>query len=1092
MATLLTNGTVLVAGGKASGVVLAGEELYDPASETFAATVSMKAARDPFTATLLTTGTVLIAGGNSGSGTLSSAEIYQPHTPTPPSLVSIAVSPQGSEIGFLPAGETAFFMATGTFSDGSRRTLASVTWSSSASAVVTISNGDGGVGVAFAFLCPTCHAVPVTITASVGSVSGSTDVIRAPVLSVEALQSYTFIDGIFNPFYEGTNPVGVTFQEFVHVVNNYFVNGYLSSTEDLFTTVAIWKSSAPKVATISPTGRLTIVGPGSTTIKAVIGAFSATGTVTVKTVASLAVTPANPSIPFASGGTQQFGATVTYGDGSTLNLGGSPGWTSSAPGVATFNQTLAFFGIEAGLATFVGPGSTTITAFYGPVSGSTTLTLTSAAPTLVSIAVTPANPSIALGGTQQFTATGTYSDSSAQNLTSSAAWTSSATGVATISTTGLATSAGLGPTTIQAAVGTVKGATALTVTAAATAPVLTSLLPANVMAGGAAFTLTVNGSNFTAASTVNWNGSSRSTLFVSSTQLTAFITAPDIATAGMAQVTVSNPAPSGASAAFPFSVMGTLRRVSVASAGTQADAGSAASLISGNGRYILFWSFATNLVSGDTNGQGDIFLADTCTGAPAGCTFSVTRVSVANNGSEGNGLNTYATMSADGRFVAFESGATNLVPGITTQLQIYVRDTCTGGPAGCVPSTVLVTAAPDGTAGNGFQDVGNAISGDGRYVAFASGSSNLTPSNATVLVRDTCFGAPAGCAPSTIAASVAIDGTPGVSYGELPAISADGRYVAFDYGGGVDTLGTGPSTAYIDVYLRDTCLGAPTGCTPSTTRVSVANDGSPGNGGYNQNPSVSADGRYVAFISDASNLVTGDTNNVSDIFVRDTCIGAPVGCTPSTTRVSVASDGSQGNNSSGSDVVAALQISANGRFVAFDSIASNLVPNEIAGNIYFFVRDTCAGAPLGCTPSTSFGSVRDSLDPSLSGDGQFITFVSSSSNLVPGDTNGTLDAFLATGFAPAASSVPTLTSLSPSNVLAGGVGFKVEIDGSGFVPSSVARWNGANRVTIFVSSTKLLFRVLASDMSPSGVANVTVFNPAPGGGTSTSLPFTLN
>jgi hypothetical protein len=171
------------------------------------------------------------------------------------------------------------------------------------------------------------------------------------------------------------------------------------------------------------------------------------------TLVSIAVTPVNPSITV--GGQQQFTATGTYSDGSHQDLTTTATWTSSTPGVATVNST--------GLATGVGAGNTTITASSGSIQGSTGLTVTGS-PVLVSIAVTPVNPSITVGGQQQFTATGTYSDGSHQDLTSTATWTSSTPTVATINSTGLATGVSAGSTTIQAAVGTINGSTGLTVT----------------------------------------------------------------------------------------------------------------------------------------------------------------------------------------------------------------------------------------------------------------------------------------------------------------------------------------------------------------------------------------------------------------------------------------------------------------------------------------------------------------------------------------------------------------------------------------------------------------------------------------------------
>src|SRR5271166_2244335 len=163
---------------------------------------------------------------------------------------------------------------------------------------------------------------------------------------------------------------------------------------------------------------------------------------------SIAVTPVNPSI--AAGTQQQFTATGTYSDGSKQNVTNAVTWTSSATSVATINS--------AGLASGIAAGNTTIQATWGSINGATGLTVT--APVLVSIAVTPVNPSIAAGTQQQFTATGTYSDGSKQNLTASATWTSSATSVATISSSaGLATALAVGSTTIQAASGSINGST---------------------------------------------------------------------------------------------------------------------------------------------------------------------------------------------------------------------------------------------------------------------------------------------------------------------------------------------------------------------------------------------------------------------------------------------------------------------------------------------------------------------------------------------------------------------------------------------------------------------------------------------------------
>ena len=314
-----------------------------------------------------------------------------------------------------------------------------------------------------------------------------------------------------------------------------------------------------------------------------------------------------------------------------------------------------------------------------------------------------------------------------------------------------------------------------------------------------------------------------------------------------------------------------------------------------------------------------------------------------------------------------------------------------------MPSTALVSAASDGTPGNSDSFVGS-ISADGRFVAFSSGASNLvankTNSVSDVFLRDTCAGATAGCTPSTIRVSVASDGTQGIASSGCGAISADGRFVAFC--SDASNLVANDTNGAEDVFVRDTCFNV-AGCSPSTVRVSVASDGTAGNG-WSGNPGISADGRFITFESDATNLVSNDTNGVRDVFVHDTCIGAPSGCVSGTTRVSLASDGAQANNSS-----EGASLSADGRYISFVSYATNLVATaDTHGGTDAFVRDTCAGAPAECVPSTVRASVasdgtqgnQGAISAILTADGQFVVIASYSDNFVLGDTNNCEDIFL--------------------------------------------------------------------------------------------------
>ena len=346
-------------------------------------------------------------------------------------------------------------------------------------------------------------------------------------------------------------------------------------------------------------------------------------------------------------------------------------------------------------------------------------------------------------------------------------------------------------------------------------------------------------------------------------------------------------------------VAGTTERVSVPSDGTQGNDYSDEPSISADGRFVAFWSYATNLVPGDMNGYSDIFVHDRQTG-------ETTRVSVASDRTEGNGGSYRPSISADGRFVAFYSYASNLVPDDKGHDDVFVHDRQTG-------ATTRVSVASDGTQANGHSHIPS-VSADGRFVAFYSYASNLVPgdTNGThdIFVHDRQTG-------ETTRVSVASDGAQANSYSYVSAISADGRFVAFE--SYASNLVPADTNGGYDIFVHDRQTG-------QTTRVSVASDGAEGNQTSEQ-PSISAHGRFVAFRSSASNLVPGDMNGWLDVFVHDRQTGE-------TTRVSVASDGTQGNNWSSS-----ASISGDGRVVAFESHASNLVPGDTNGYKDVFVRD---------------------------------------------------------------------------------------------------------------------------------------------------------
>ncbi len=359
-------------------------------------------------------------------------------------LVSIGVSPPTSSVA---KGIKARFTATGIFTDGSTHVITdSVLWSSAAPTVLALSNASGFNGLATALSPGT-----TTIGAASGTVAGSATVTVTAAMLLEIAITPAL----------GSIPEG-TAQQFTAM------GTYTDSVQTLTTTVT-WASSANAVATISnaagSNGLATSSSEGAATITASFGGMSAIASlsVTAAALASISVTPALHSI--ADGTDQQFTATGIYTDNSLLNLTTSATWSSSATAVAAISNAAG----TNGLSTALGAGTTTITAAFAGIAGSTGFTVS--ATRLVSIAVTPVNPSIGVGTVQQLTATGIFSDGSTQNLTSAATWTSTDTGVAAIQNepgfNGLALAEGSGTSTITALLNGISGTTRLTVVPAA-------------------------------------------------------------------------------------------------------------------------------------------------------------------------------------------------------------------------------------------------------------------------------------------------------------------------------------------------------------------------------------------------------------------------------------------------------------------------------------------------------------------------------------------------------------------------------------------------------------------------------------------------
>lgn len=529
-------------------------------------------------------------------------------------------------------------------------------------------------------------------------------------------------------------------------------------------------------------------------------------------------------------------------------------------------------------------------------------------------------------------------------------------------------------------------------------PTITSLSPTSAALNGAAFTLTVNGTNFTSSDYVTWNSGLRTTTFVSATQLTAQILATDLTQQQVASVAVHTSQLGLASPSVSFQVgssqSASVRFPQIISANVAGGAGNGLSswpAVSADGRYVAFYSTAKNLVAGIPT--GNIFVRDTCLGQTATCVQGTTSVDLAMNGTEPNGPATDDVgISADGRYVAFASSATNLASAAvsTTEERVFIRDMCTG-PTASVPCAAHTEIASLDAKGDVIGGNRPSISADGRFVAFTAPVSSTA---SAVMLRDTCLGADASCTPGTVPASIDAGTEIVVDPNAGSAISASGRYVAFVSA----KNGTKPS----QILVRDTCEGASGSCVPSTARVSVSSGGELADAA-SVSPSISGDGRFVVFESAASNLAYNSPGG-EQIYLRDTCAGptAPFGCTPSTTEISANAILSSENNGGYSP-----SISASGRYISYIVHAESA--DSAAGSTtsgYIVVYDTCFGAIGACSPHASELSARDSSGnetlltgdirvPAPVTDGGFVAFFTHES--VPAiRTSGLGDVFLTT------------------------------------------------------------------------------------------------
>lgn len=396
-------------------------------------------------------------------------------------------------------------------------------------------------------------------------------------------------------------------------------------------------------------------------------------------------------------------------------------------------------------------------------------------------------------------------------------------------------------------------------------------------------------------------------------------------------------------------------RVSLTSAGLEATFRSNYPVISADGSFVAFESSADDLVPGDTNFSKDVFVHDRVAG-------TTTRVSVSSSGAQGDHHSVDPSISADGRYVAFSSRASNLVSGDTNFTEdAFLHDRNTG------TTTRVVLGL--GAQPNGYVYQCD-ISPDGTFLAFTSAASNLvlndTNNSADVFVRDLATG---------VITRVSVSSTGAESDGNSfeAALSTDGQIVAF-YSIATDLVDD-DTNGQPDVFVHELGSG-------QTTRVSLSTAGDQGNS-YSQFPNISGAGRYVVFESRATTLVPNDLNGYDDVFLHDRVTGE-------TSIVSVDSNGVYGDWWSNKP-----SISADGQRIAYSSWSTNLIASDSNSRIDIFVYDTSNQTTRRVSlDSAGVPSGGHSFDTDISADGRFVAFHSEGDNLVPGDTNGYGDIFV--------------------------------------------------------------------------------------------------
>ena len=630
------------------------------------------------------------------------------------------------------------------------------------------------------------------------------------------------------------------------------------------------------------------------------------------------------------------------------------------------------------------------------------------------------------------------------------------------------------------------------------APNISSISPTNALAGGPAFPLTVNGTGFVSTSVVKFNGAAKTTTFVSATQLTAAITAADIATAGTATVTVTNPGSGGTSNAVSFTINATSAPTLSAAAPTSAIAGGAAFTLTLTGTGFVagatvnFGSNSAITPSSVTSTQivatipaADIATAGTVnvtvTNPAGGGTSNAQTFTVNNPAPTATSLSPTSATAGGAAFTLTVNGTSF----VSTSVVKFNGAAKTTTFVSATQLTAAITAADIATAGSATVTVTNPAPGGGTSgnlsftinAASAPTLTSLAPTSATV----------GGAAFTLTLAGTNFVAGATVNFGTNPAITPTSvtstQIVATIPAADITTAGT------VNVTVTN-----PAGGGTSNAQTFTINNPAPTVTSLSQ-PVPTAGGAAFTLTVNGTSFVSTSVVKFNGAAKTTTFVSATQ-LTAAITAADIATAGTATvtvtNPAPGGGTSGNLSFTIN---AASAPTLTSLAPTSATlGGATFTLTLTGTGFVAGAT--VNFGS-NPAITPSSITSTQIVATIPAADITTAGTVNvtvtnpaggGTSNAQTFTINNPA----PTVTSLSPTSATAGGVAFALTVNGTSFVSTSVVKFNGAAKTTTFVSATQLTAAISAADIATAGSTTVTVSNPAPGGGTSGNLSFTIN